>query len=281
MSSMAKIFVVANLVLGIFVFGSAATLLGAQDDYKTALKDATEKFAEYRESTDNKIKEIEGALAQQTAKASEQLGRATDAEAARDDLTTRLADSNTANQTLQSTVNTQATELSKANEINAANKDLLDKLAAASKSATEEKSNAVNALDKEIANRVGLEQQVAELTEERDTLAASNGDLSRKITELEFELNIIRAKIGDSGLAPSKGAQGLVNAVKDDLVSISVGSADGVRIGDFYDLSRGAQYVGRIKIQQVDKNLAVGVFDNQFPGSGAPPQRGDKAKPAR
>jgi hypothetical protein len=37
MSSMAKIFVVVNLIIAIAAFGSAATLLGAQDDYKTEL----------------------------------------------------------------------------------------------------------------------------------------------------------------------------------------------------------------------------------------------------
>ena len=44
MSSMAKIFVVVNLLLGVAAFGSAATLLGAQNDYRAALE---AKQAEY------------------------------------------------------------------------------------------------------------------------------------------------------------------------------------------------------------------------------------------
>ena len=39
MSSMAKIFVVVNLILGVVAFGSAATLLGAKEDYKAANKE--------------------------------------------------------------------------------------------------------------------------------------------------------------------------------------------------------------------------------------------------
>jgi hypothetical protein len=279
MSSMAKIFVVANLVLGIFAFGSAATLLGAQDDYKTALKEATTKFAEYRESTDKTISEKDTALAQQTSKASEQLARATQAEADRDDVTARLAEAATANQTLQTTVSSLTAELTKANEINSANKEFLDKLSADAAKANEEKVNAVGAFEKEVANRVALEQQVAELTEERDTLAAAKGDVDRALREANFQLDLFRKQYGDIA-GVSKGAAGVVNAVRGNLVSISVGSADGVRVGDSYDLSRGDKYVGKIRIQTVDKNLAVGLFDEQFVGSGAPPQRGDKAAPS-
>jgi hypothetical protein len=78
---------------------------------------------------------------------------------------------------------------------------------------------------------------------------------------------------------PEEGAPGVVSSVKGNLVSISVGSDDKVKLGDVYSLSRGGQYVGRIIITSVDKKVSVGEFDERFPGSGAPPQEGDKASP--
>ena len=65
--------------------------------------------------------------------------------------------------------------------------------------------------------------------------------------------------------------------MRDNLVVISVGSKDRVRIGDTYHLRRGATYVGQIRIDKVEKNMAVGVFDTEFAGEGAPPQTGDVA----
>lgn len=61
------------------------------------------------------------------------------------------------------------------------------------------------------------------------------------------------------------------------LVILSVGSADGVRAGDTFSLSRGSAYVGRVLIAQVDRDRATGLFDTKHPGSGAPPQVGDRA----
>ncbi|MHC5053006.1 MAG: hypothetical protein ACYTGK_20665 [Planctomycetota bacterium] len=43
--------------------------------------------------------------------------------------------------------------------------------------------------------------------------------------------------------------------------------------------SGAAPYVGQVVIEKVEKNLSVGTFDSQFPGPGAPPQKGDVAYP--
>jgi Ca-activated chloride channel family protein len=75
----------------------------------------------------------------------------------------------------------------------------------------------------------------------------------------------------------TSGFLGVINGVRGNLVGISAGSEEGVRIGDILSLSRGAEYVGRVVITSVDKKQSVGEFDTQFPGNGAPPQVGDKA----
>lgn len=72
----------------------------------------------------------------------------------------------------------------------------------------------------------------------------------------------------------------VVTAVKGNLVSVSAGSSARVQVGDSFNLSRGSLYVGRIRITAVDKNLSVGTFDTEHPGSQAPPQPGDFANPS-
>jgi biotin carboxyl carrier protein len=78
----------------------------------------------------------------------------------------------------------------------------------------------------------------------------------------------------------SEGSVGVVSAIQGNLVTIAVGSDDRVRAGDWYAISRGAWYVGRIQISRVDPRLSVGTFDAGNPGTGAPPQVGDKASPS-
>jgi hypothetical protein len=278
MSSMAKIFVVVNLAFGIVAFGSAATLLGAQDDYRKGYEAEKADKQKVTMEMQAKIDDLDLQRSQQSQKASEERGRADTLQASVDELKTNLAAANTANETLRSSVETFSKELQTANQLNTSNQEFLKRLADDSKKATDEMLNAKSTLDKEIGNRVGLEQQVTELSEQVTTLAAEKGDIERKARELEFWLNKYRERHGDI-VEVSEGAPGVVMAVRGPLVSISVGSADKVRVGDYYNLSRGAAYVGRIKITSVDKNLSVGQFDVNNPGSGAPAQPGDKASP--
>jgi uncharacterized coiled-coil DUF342 family protein len=277
MSSVAKIFVVVNLVFSLVAFGSAATLLGAQDDYKVALGKKIEEFTVYKTQTQQQMDDLVNQKNQQTNKASEESGRASQLQQQVEDLNTRLANANTLVQTLSSSVENFGKELATANDLNKSNKEFLDKLSAEAKSATEAMLNATTKLDKEVENRVGLEQQVTELTEQVTTVSAEKGDCEAKLRDVNFWLGKYREKYGP--LDDSKGAAGVVNAVKGNLVSISVGSAAGVRLGDNYNISRGSSYVGRIRITTVDKTLSVGIFDDQHPGSGAPPMPGDKATP--
>lgn len=277
MSSMAKIFVVVNLVFGIVAFGSAATLLGATDDYRKGYEQKDGELKALQVSSQAKIDDLELQRGQQTQKASEQLGRADQLQQQVEDLNTRLAGAESANQTLRSSVDSFSKELAAQNQLITAFQAFQEKLSGENKTATEQMLNAKAQLDKEIGNRVGLEQQVIELTDQVTTVSAAKGDVDRALREANFYLDKYRTKYGPMG--PAEGAAGQVMAVKGPLVSISVGSADKVRPGDYYDLSRGGSYVGRVKITSVDRNLSVGQFDTQNPGSGAPPQTGDKATP--
>lgn len=276
MSTMAKIFVVVNLVLAVAVFGAAATLLGAQDDYKKALEMAGEKA---RATIDQKDREIQGL----TKQANEALQRASEAGAARktaeaetEQRKNEAAQSKAANEKLLASNEIYAAEL-------AALRDLIERNEAASKTwvneaaqATKDKLNFQTRFEEETRARAQCEQTISDLQEQINELAAMRGDLEKKNADLEFWVAEARKRIPDLG-TPSKGPPGVVNAVKGNLVTISVGSEDGVRRGDTYHIRRGGTYVGQIKITSVQKHLAVGEFDTQFPGPGGAPEVNDTA----
>ena len=74
MSSMAKIFVVVNLLLIVAVFGSAATLLGAQDNYREELEETASNAEKTNEALEDRIRKEVGKLASQTADCFQSLG---------------------------------------------------------------------------------------------------------------------------------------------------------------------------------------------------------------
>jgi len=282
MSSMAKIFVVLNLILGVMCFGAAATLLGAQDDYKTELIKVSQEFEAFKTDKAAEVQDLESRLAQQNAKAAQELARANSVAGENESLKKDLAAARDANGKLRTSVEAFSQQLEGLRKVNQNFQATLQKMGEESRQATTDKLDAVKKLEEEVANRVRLEQEVARQGEAIQTLAAEKGDLSTQLREANFWLNKYREKFGDI-TGGSEGAEGKVLEVKTGefgvLVGISVGTADKVKVGDVYHIRRGTQYVGRITIDKVYKNQAVGVFDSQFAGSGAPPQRGDWAYP--
>jgi hypothetical protein len=280
MSTVAKVFVVVNLILAVVCFGSAATLLGAQDDYKVAVEKASREFTAYKDIKDRELQEFEQKFGEQSRRASEAMVSENAAKQAASDASTQLSETQRMNQQLLALSETLSKELAAANKINEDNRAWLQRNADEAKKAADDAIAARKALDDEIANRVTLEQQIANQNERVEVMAAERGDLDKKVRDLEFKLKHYEGIYGTMG--PSgQGAEGNVLNVRDTLVQISVGSKDRVRPGDTYHIRRGGTYVGMIRITKVEKDSAVGEFDRQYPGEGAPPQKGDTAYPSR
>jgi predicted RNase H-like nuclease (RuvC/YqgF family) len=280
MSSAAKVFVVLNLILAVAMFASAATLLGAQDDYKRALEDVTKKTETYVANAENNRRQLESDLAQQNARAAQAVAEAAAAKTVQETLTRdlELARTNSAklvamNESLQNEVKAQSARVQE-------NQQMIAKLVADTKKAVDTSVDHVKKFDDEVANRVQLESEISQLREQITTLTAERGDLEREVRDLKFENGEYAKRVGPLG-GGGRGSAGQVLGVRGgNLVQITVGTKDGVRIGDEYTISRGAVFVGTIRIQSVEKDSAIGIFNTQFKGDGAPPQAGDKASPS-
>jgi hypothetical protein len=276
MSSMAKIFVVVNLILGVVAFGSAATLLGTKEDYKAANAEMAKNFDRYKSEQDAKLSAAEKEKAAQVNAASAAVTAKETAEASNGDLTKRLAAAETASGSDRATIQQLANQVKTQVELNKTYSDLVDKLTGTSKSAVADKLNFQTKWQNEVTNRVNLEGEVRKAQAENAELAAKNGDLEKQLKTANFWVNKYRERFGDITGGPN-GADGVVKSVKGNLVVLSVGSGDGVRNGDTYQLRRGSSYVGQVTITAVYKDQSVGTFDSTYKGPGAPPQAGDAA----
>ncbi len=277
MSSMAKIFVVVNLILGVMAFGSAATLLGTKEDYKAANKDLVAKFEVYRSDQEGKLDAANGRAEASATDASNSATLKATAEQKNEELTRRLAGAETANGVHRATIE-KLTETERALlEINKSYKGFLQSYSKDSSEATKDKLNFQTKWQNEVANRVNLEAEVRKCQAENSQLSAMNGDLAKRLKNCEFWLGKYRQKFGDITGGPT-GANGVVKSVKGNLVVLSVGSDDGVRNGDTYQIRRGSNHVGQVTVTRVYKDQSVGTFDTDFKGPAAPPQAGDAAE---
>jgi len=282
MSSMAKIFVVVNLLLVTAVWGSAATLLGAQDDYRKALNEATEKAEKLDSERVADIQAAELKASTQTQMATKHLSAAEDAEQRRQIAEASLQAMTQINQQLTAANERMTGELAGLRKQIEAQQATVSAAQSEAKDANGKFQDAHKTLEEETRNRAALEARVQELDDTTRTLQAQNQELANKNRELEFSLEQAKKETGWTGIKGGVRPEGRVLQIENVsgggiIVILSVGSDDGVRVGDEYKLSRGSSFVGFARVTRVYKDKAVAEFDTTNTGSGAPPQAQDRA----
>jgi myosin heavy subunit len=280
MTTMAKVFVGLNLVLACAAFGAAAALLGAQDDYKSKLQVTVKEDKEAIDRLTQKVTEKNADIAHQRQQASEATAARTAAESAKNTLQGELNKATEVNTQLRSTNERYSSELKSLGELyNGFKSDL---------KTMQDKTSEMIALASEWQRKfqesesenARLTQTVNMQSEENTNLQAARADLDKSLKEAKFLLDAYAKKYGQ--IAPRrKLPDGMVLSIKatevGTFVAISVGGKDGLRVGDEYHLSRGGEYVGRIKLIRISKDSAYGRADERWTGRAWPPRQNDKA----
>ena len=130
----------------------------------------------------------------------------------------------------------------------------------------------------ELGNK--LKETQADLERNKKSLAVVK-EQSQRLKELLVEANKTVAKLEKGGgkeeatdgtPLPDHRVAGTITAIRNNLASINVGSAHGLKTGMKLIVYRGDQFVGRLKIEQVHVNEAAGVIVDKV----LAPQQGDK-----
>jgi hypothetical protein len=127
--------------------------------------------------------------------------------------------------------------------------------------------------DEQIKKAIDLQDQ---LTQAKGTLAI----LKERNDQLVMDVSKARMKLKGAGLTlegPADASQipvfGKVTAVSPSKVELSIGTDDGVRIGQELDIYRGDKYVGRIRVVEAKPDNAVASIMTDY--QQYPIQRGD------
>jgi hypothetical protein len=263
MSTVAKVFVVLNLLLAVAFLGAAATHLGYDDSYRKKLTDVTAQ-------KDQEIKRVQGLLDEanrekvslsqkvneQTQRADVANTRAESFKAAYDQvvqdhnkLSASYASLSDALKTAQLTIkNYETLTTSLQNERTAT----LQALAAAQDAEVQARKN-------QATTELNLEQATAQLQDTSAKLTQTTADLESTRTKLEAAI-----KSGGGAAAmiteaqPPQTGKILQADNAHNIFVISLGSEDGVRVGFKYTVARGNHYVAEIVIDRVEAKMASG-----------------------
>lgn len=121
-----------------------------------------------------------------------------------------------------------------------------------------------------LAEKRELEQQINVLRQESDRLAQQTGQPSAAGA---FEDASAAGMTGVSPVTPISATpiRGKVMSISEDIVTITVGAADGVKEGMIFVIHRNGNYIGDVKVTVVDPNRAAGRLTQK----GAEPMVGD------
>ncbi|MHC4780126.1 MAG: hypothetical protein ACYTFG_16265 [Planctomycetota bacterium] len=256
MSTVAKIFVVLNLVFALMYAGVAATLLQKQEHwkYKFTMEEMEHKDTKSTmNSTVTELRDKNAGLLKEI-----------------DNWKTKVDSLETINETLKNdnkNIEKKWDEMknnyeSLVEKYEALAQDLAqvkrqkDELQQQLNTALSERDDAVHRMDQSIDDRQRLQQQLEDLKVDISNLQQRHVDLAKKKAELEWLLTEAQERLGVDAL------QGIVAVPKIDgavigvsarvnLVVINVGEEDGVRTGFEFTIYRGTSYVGKLVVEKV------------------------------
>lgn len=261
MSLFAKIMVLVNLILAVMFLSAAGTFLGATNDYKTKLEQAVADAAR-----DKQALTAQKDQAQSDAdSANERLGEVERENAglssALNTLQTSNAQLNDTVQSLQenlSTLTTAQADLQGQNESQANDISRLQGEVAAAKADASAARDEQETLRGELAT---TQQALADAEDQLASQEAANTALSERLDSANTTVALYRNQFGALGdVVAMKPVDGVVQAVdaEMDIVVVSVGSKDGVKVGYEFTVYRGDDYVSKIVIDKVYDNYAAG-----------------------
>ena len=99
--------------------------------------------------------------------------------------------------------------------------------------------------------------QYLRLQGDKQTLEAQSKELARVYTAAKEKLDIIGIT-PETKLDGPPAVNGVVTRVSNNLVEVSIGKDDGIRVGDQLDVYRGGQYIGRINVTRSEDDKAIG-----------------------
>jgi DNA repair exonuclease SbcCD ATPase subunit len=266
MGTFAKIFIVVNLVLAVVFLGAASTLLGTIEDFKGKWEGVSKDLVALKKSSADKEKQLNDdidAFKVKTTKLENEKSRLDSAEKVRNEewlsLKTEFNKMSQTFETQASTLKDLEKDLADARVEIAGLNTKYDKALSDTRAAKQTSDDLRNDLERANGNIAQLEADLASTQKEKTELAEADQKKANLIA-------MIKAKIGSAAVMEMENMpdiKGQVTGVDEDLniVLVSVGGDDEVKVGFTMTVYRGGEYVGKLVIDKVGPDWASGHMD--------------------
>lgn len=269
MSTVAKVFVVLNFLLAALFLGSASALLGHSDHWKARHTTDTAKLSADLNTEKNKSKSLESELSKAQADKNASDTAAAERKREAETLQTQNATLKEKFDTLLAAhaAATRALQIAQ-NTIDNVQK-LVGVLQESRKTDIDNLTKALSEKNEAVKMQNGLEANLADAMQQLKDALAKLSTTETTLQRAEFELAAYRkAYPGGPGTEqPWQVGKVLTADAANNIVVISLGSEDGVKVGYRYAVSRGNQFIATITVMSTQAKMAAGKVTL---GSGSP-----------
>jgi hypothetical protein len=254
MTLLGKVFIGAMLILSVLFFGLAAAVNATHNNWRDAVTDPKTGFRVKLQETESVNQQLRAEVeAKQNELAKEQAAR----RAALSALQTQFSEARDE----LSKKDKQLSDLQAAHsELAATERSTQETLARLTKEAEQLRGLITTTRqdrDSQFTKVVQLTDSVASLQGELQALSERREQLLGQVTMMKSQLDILGVN-PETPLDAAPEVKGEITVVgKSGLVEISLGADDGMRQGIELDVTRGSQYIGRIKVRTVGPDKAV------------------------
>jgi chromosome segregation ATPase len=277
MSPIGRIFIVLNLILSAAFLGWASNALQKTGEYKKELADAKKAHADEVAAKEQELSKLQVDLTGVTEQQRNFREQRDGFEAEGNRLKTQLEEFKRANDTMQANLTKIQSTLGDYN-------NSIAQLGQQKDAAIERAHEAERARDAAVAEKdaaVLAKNDAEEATQTANTrigdLEGEKVALATEVENLNTRLDIIMRETGVAATSfqTQPAIEALVLDVKKELklVILNKGKKDDVRVGYVFDIYRGSQYKGQVRIQDVQESMASGLILNEKTAIG----RGDSA----
>ena len=281
MSLIGRIFIVLNLGMAAAFLGWAANALHTTDDYKQQLADAQAAALTEKTDLEGQISDLNAKLSTATADLGIRVNELDDAKSQRDSFQTQLETANAEAAKLSGQLDTITATLSDYN-------DTISQVTSTKDDATERANEAERERDDAVEAQQTAELAQAEAEERASGLEQTIADMQVSMTDLQGEYSALETQlqmlieitnVDPQQITRQPQIEGAVLEARHDLppglVMLNVGEADGVMRGFTFEIYRGAQYKGQVRVVDVQENVSSCVILNAVEGTTM--AQGDKA----
>jgi DNA repair exonuclease SbcCD ATPase subunit len=280
MSTIGRVFIVLNLLLSAAFLGWASNALNQTRMYKEEIAAAKKTSDEAMAAKEKELSELQVQLNGVTDQQRTFREQRDSFETEGNRLKTQVEEFKRANDTMQANLTKIQSTLG---DFNNSNKQLNDQKDAAIERAHEAERARDAALaekDAAVLAQSNAEEATKNATTRIGDLEGEKVALTEQIDNLNTRLEVITRTTGiaASSVMAQPAIEALVLDVKKDLklVIINKGKKDEVKVGYVFDIYRGSQYKGQVRINDVQEGMASGVILNEKNAIG----RGDSATTA-